>query len=196
MRCRRMGVFFIVFLCLSALALFCGTRQEQAPAAAGVRMFFTVRSAKPDDSLGDAIRKAFENDKGGPFKSVSVDLRGDGKEEKFVLDSEPSDSGGLQWLILDPAKGSSLGLIVGTIIFIERQTDDGFPRLETYWKQGEDMAVVFDYSFSRGKYVRVDSRSLTVPEINDYFRAKPSLDPDKELVEIKDDHDATERPRS
>ncbi len=151
-------------------------------------MFFTVRSAKPDDTLGGIDRDLFENDKGGPFKSVAVDLRGDGKEVKFVLDSELSDSKGLQWLIWDPARGAALGLVIGTIIFIERETDEGFPRLETYWKQGEDMAVVFDYSYSRGKYVRVDSRSLTVPDISDYFRAKPPLDPDKELVEIKEDH--------
>jgi hypothetical protein len=56
------------------------------------------------------------------------------------------------------------------------------------------MSVVFNYTFSRGKYVRVNSRSLTVSEINEYFRTKPPIDLDKELAEIKADHDTPQNP--
>lgn len=162
-----------------------GIQEEPATPAGSLRTFFSVRSARLDETLGDDIRKLFEDDDGGPLRSVDIDLDGDGKPEKFVLDNAPSSSGGNQWLVWDPVKRLARGLIVGAIIFVERETDDGFPRLETYWRQGSDMGVVFDYSYSRGRYIRGKSRSLTVPEIDDYFRTKPPLDLDKELVEIK-----------
>jgi len=176
-------------------ALLAGSQEPPAPAPGPIRTFFTARSAKPDDDLSEEARKEFEDDDGRPLKAVALDLKGDGGEFKFFLSSVPSRSNGLQWLVLDESTGKTCGLVVGSIIFVERENDDGFPRLETFWRQGGEMAVVFNYAYSRGRYARVESRSLTVSEINDYFRTKPPIDLDKELVEIKAEHDPVLPPR-
>ena len=160
--------------------------QVPAPATdTSLRTFFTVRSAQKDDTLPPEIREEFEKDDGSPLRSVAVDLDGDGKEEKFVLCGVPSAAGGHQWLVFDPARGAARGIVVGTIVFIGRESDEGYPRLETYWKQGGAMSVVFRYKYARGRYGRVDTRAMTLWETSEYFRAKPALDLDQELVEIK-----------
>jgi hypothetical protein len=125
---------------------------------------------------------------------VTFDLKGDGTEFKFYLSAVSSKSGGNQWLVWDSSAKTTRGLIVGSMIFVGRETDDGFPRLETFWQQGGEMAVVFNYTYTRGKYGRTNSRSLSVPEIDEYFRTKPPIDLDKELVEIKADHGVTPWP--
>jgi hypothetical protein len=184
---KRLAGLAAVIAPFMVLALTAGLQETPAQPMGMIRTFFTAHSAKPDDSLSEDARKEFEDDDGRPLKAVALDLNGDGQDEKFFLSSVPSKSGGSQWLIWDPAANAVRGVIVGSIIFVERDTDGGFARLETYWKQGGDMAVVFNYSFSRSRYVRVNSRSLTIPEIDEYFRTKPPIDLEKELVEIKDD---------
>ncbi len=150
-----------------------------------LRTFFSVRSAQPDDTVPDVLREQFEEDKEGPLRSVSVDLDGDGRSEKFVLSSAPTSSGGYQWLVYDPLRGVGRGVVVGAIVFIGRETDGGFPRLETYWKQGGNMSIVFRYKFDRTRYGRAGTRALTLWETSEYFRGKPPLDLERELVEIK-----------
>lgn len=160
----------------------------QLPAPAGpssLKTFFTVRSAQPDDSLPAAFREEFEKDDGSPLRSVAYDLDGDGDAEKFFLCGVLTVSGGYQWLVYDPEINVARGTIVGTIIFIGRESDGGYPGLETCWRQGGDMSVVFRYRYGRGRYGRTETRALTLAETSDYFRAKPPLDLDKELVEIK-----------
>jgi hypothetical protein len=182
---RSLPAVFLVVLLVSPHA---AARQDTpARADSALRTFFTARSAVLDDTLGDEVRKEFADDDDSPLRSVAIDLDGDGRDEKFVLSAAPAASGGSQWLVWDPARKIAKGLVVGAIIFVERAEDDHFPRLETYWKQGGDMAIVFDYAYAKGKYVRVKSRALRVPEIDEYFRNKPPLDLDKELIEIKDD---------
>ena len=188
-RPARLALPLLLLLSLALVSRPQETPPQAAPAPGAVRTFFTARSAKPDDDLPEEARKEFEEDDGRPLRSVAFDLKGDGTEFRFYLSSVPSKSGGNQWLVWDPASNALRGLIVGSIIFVGRETADGFPRLETFWRQGGEMAVVFNYAYARGKYGRVDSRSLSVPEINEYFRTKPPIDLDKELVEIKADHD-------
>lgn len=177
-------------LALLAFGFAPGGQEEAVPQtplpSPSVLTFFTARSAEVDVSISEGVRKDFEVDDGSPLRSVAIDLNGDGRQEKFVLSGVPSDSGGSQWLVYDPSRGISRGLVVGSIIFVLTRNDEGYPRLETYWKQSVKMAVVFEYSYSRGRYVRTKSRALTVPEIAEYFRQKPSLDIDRELVEIRD----------
>jgi hypothetical protein len=181
---RRVLLAAALMVCLGP-GVFLGIGQISPSTSSAFRTFFTARSAKLDETLGDAIRNEFEDDDGSPLKSVAIDLNEDGKEEKFVFNSVLTGTGGSQWLVYDVEKSVVRGIVVGAIIFVERQTNEGWPRLETYWKQGGDMAVVFNYTFVRGKYVRVRSRSLTVPEIDAYFRTKPPIDLEQELVEIK-----------
>lgn len=150
-----------------------------------MRAFFSVRSAQPDDAIPDALREQFEKDEGGPLRSVAIDLDGDGRDEKFVLSATPTGTGGYQWLVYDTFRGIVRGVVVGAIVFVGRDTDSGFPRLETYWKQGGDMSVVFRYKFDRTRYGRSGTRALTLWETSEYFRAKPPLDLERELVEIK-----------
>lgn len=183
-RRSRLLLTLAVFSCL-VLNLPSGG-QVPAPAAdTSLRTFFTVRSAQKDKTLPPEIRKEFDKDDGSPLRSVAVDLDGNGKEEKFVLCGVPSAAGGHQWLVYDPATGAARGVVVGTIVFIGREFDDGYPKLETYWKQGGDMSVVFRYKYARGRYGRADTQAMTLWETSEYFRAKPPLDLDKELVEIK-----------
>lgn len=186
---KRAAVLPVPVLALIAWSTVLGAQEAQGPAAAGpgnLRTFFTALSAKPDDSLSDEARKGFEDDDGASLKAVAIDLNGDGKDEKFFLSNAPSKSGGSQWLLVDGATGKLRGLIIGSIIFIERTADEAFPRIETYWKQTANMAVVFSYAFSRGRYVRGKARSLTLSEIDEYFRTKPPLDLTQELADIKD----------
>ena len=173
-----------VFTCV-VLDLPFGGQVPGPPAASSLRTFFTIRSAQEDDTLPPELRKEFEKDDGSPLKSVPVDLDEDGNAEKFFLSGVLSASGGYQWLVYDPAKSAARGIVVGTIIFISRESDEGYPKLETYWKQGGDMSIVFRYKYGRDRYARVDTRALTLMETSDYFRAKPPLDLDKELAEIK-----------
>ena len=191
---KRLAGLAAVIAPFMVLALTAGLQEPPAQPTGLIRTFFTVRSAKSDDSLSEEARKEFEDDDGRPLRSVSFDLNGDGQDEKFFLSSVASKSGGSQWLIWDPAANAVRGVIVGSIIFVERDTDGGFARLETYWQQGGDMSVVFNYTFSRSRYVRVNSRSLTIPEIDEYFRTKPPIDLDKELVEIKAQNDFSRKP--
>ncbi len=185
---KRAALLVVPVLALMAWGTLARPQENAAPAAAatgGLRTFFTSLSAKPDDSLSDEVRKEFEDDDGATLRSVAIDLNGDGKDEKFYLSNAPSKSGGSQWLLVDGDTGKLRGLIIGSIIFIEKAADENFPRIETYWKQATNMGVVFDYSFSRGRYVRARARSLTLSEIDEYFRTKPPLDLSQELVDIK-----------
>ena len=183
-RRSRLLLTLAVFSCL-VLNLPSGG-QVPAPAAdTSLRTFFTVRSAQQDDTLPPELRKEFEKDDGSPLRSVAIDLDGDGKEEKFVLCGVLSAAGGHRWLVYDPARGTTRGVVGGTIVFIGRESDDGYPKLETYWKQGGDMSVVFSYKYTRGRYGRIDTKAMTLWETSEYFRAKPPLDLDKELIEIK-----------
>lgn len=183
-RTTRLLLTLAVFSCLVPELPFRG-QVSAPPADSSLRTFFTIRSAQEDDTLPPELRKEFDKDDGSPLKAVAVDLDGDGKEEKFVLCGVPSAAGGHQWLVYDPARGAARGVVVGTIVFIGRKSDDGYPKLETYWKQGGDMSIVFRYKYARGRYGRVDTRAMTLWETSEYFRAKPPLDLDQELVEIK-----------
>jgi hypothetical protein len=150
-----------------------------------VRTFFSVRSARPDATIPAVLREQFEKDDGSPLKSVPVDLDGDGKDEKFVLCGVPTPAGAYQWLVFDPARGVGKGVVAGAIVFVGRESDGGYPRLETYWKQGGDMSVVYRYTYAKGRYTRSGTRALSLWETSEFFRAKPSLDLDRELAEIK-----------
>lgn len=150
-----------------------------------LKTFFSVRSAATDSSIPERLIQEQKIEQPGPLKSVEYDLNGDGAKEKFILLPTSSISEGYPWLIYNQKSGTTLGNINGSLVFIYNETDDGLPRLETYWKQGGEMAVVFYYVFSGGKYTRLNSRSLSVSEIADYFRQKPPLDLDREFIEIK-----------
>ena len=150
-----------------------------------LRTFFSVRSARPDDTIPDALREQFEKDDGSPLRSVPIDLDGDGRDEKFVLCAVPTASGGYQWLVYDVTRAVGRGIVVGAIIFVGRETDGGFPRLESCWKQGGEMSVVFRYAFDKTRYGRTGTKALTAWETSEFFRAKPPLDFERELLEIK-----------
>jgi hypothetical protein len=160
--------------------------QVTAPAAEfPMRTFFSVRSARPDANVPDVLREQFEKDDGSPLRSVPVDLDGDGSHERLVLCGVLAASGGYQWLIFDPRSGAGLGVIIGTLIFIGRETDAGYARLETYWRQGGDMSIVSRYTFAKGRYGRASTRALSLWQASEYFRSKGPLDLDLELAEIK-----------
>ncbi len=150
-----------------------------------MRTFFSVRSARPDNAVPAALREQFEKDDGSPLRSVAIDLDGDGKDEKLILCGVPSAAGGYQWLVYDPTRAVGRGIVIGAMIFVGRESDGGYPRLETYWKQGGDMSVVSRYVFANGRYGRTSTRALSLWEASEFFRGKGSLDFERELAEIK-----------
>jgi len=172
-----------------AAVVFCAlAARAQAPAPSGdfpMRTFFSVRSAQPDDTIPEALREQFDKDDGSPLRSVAIDLDGDGTAEKLVLCGVPSAAGGYQWLVYDVKNGTGRGVVIGALIFVGRETDGGFARLETYWRQGGNMSVVSLYSFDVTRYGRTRTRALTQWEASEFFRAKGPLDFERELVEIK-----------
>lgn len=179
----------LILAAILALGVPCGlgaVGQEAPQAAAGVvRTFFSVRSAKPDAAVPAELTKSFEGYKGGPLSSLEYDLDGDGQAEKFVLYKGSGLARGNQWIVFSVKDNTLLGLLTGTMIFVIDGPDGGFPRLESYWRQGGDMAIVFEYAFTDGRYTRQASRSLSPVEISEYFRGKPPVDPDKELVKTE-----------
>jgi hypothetical protein len=182
----RSAALFLTAALVAATAWTSGRPgQEQAGTPSPLRTFFSVRSAVPDPSLPETLRTQFEKTNEEPLRSVSLDLNLDGVPEKFVLNPLAAVATGYQWLVFDQKNGSVLGLITGALIFVHREAEGRYPRLETYWKQGGEMAVVFEYVFDRARYERASSRSLTQAEISAYFSAKPPLDRELELVEIK-----------
>jgi len=102
-----------------------------------------------------------------------------------VLCGVPAQSGGYQWLIYDVKNATGRGIVIGTLIFVGRDADNGYARLETYWRQGGDMSVVSHYAFERTRYGRTVTKALSLWEASEYFRAKGPLDLERELVEIK-----------
>lgn len=183
---RRSSVRLLPALLLGLLLGISSDGQAPPPASDfPMRTFFTVRSAQPDDTIPEILREQFEKDDGSPLRSVAVDLDGDGREEKFVLCGVPRASGGYQWLVYDVARGVGRGVVVGAIIFIGQEKDGGYPRLESYWKQGGEMSVVFRYTFDKSRYGRSGTWALTPWETSEFFRAKPPLDFERELIEIK-----------
>ncbi len=175
----------LTVLAAGLLSLPSGSRTAAPQNDFPMRTFFSVRSAVTDSAVPAVLREQFEKDDGRPLRSVPLDLDGDGRSEKFVLSGVPAEAGGYQWLVFDPARGVGRGIIIGTIVFVGRETDGGYPRLETYWKQGGDMSVVSRYAFVNGRYVRSDSRALSLWEASEFFRAKGALDLERELAEIK-----------
>jgi hypothetical protein len=179
--------FWVALALLAASVLVFPFRGQVAapPGEFPMRTFFSVRSALPDETVPAALREQFEKDDGSPLRSVAVDLDGDGKAEKFILCGVPSAAGGYQWLVYDNARAVSHGVVIGAMIFVGRESDGGYPRLETYWRQGGDMSVVSRYSFAKGRYQRASTKALTLWEASEFFRAKGPLDLERELVEIK-----------
>ncbi len=47
------------------------------------------------------------------------------------------------------------------------------------------MSIVYRYAYAKGRYARTGTRALTLWEASEYFRAKPPLDLERELAEIK-----------
>jgi hypothetical protein len=180
-------------------------RQDGQTAPAGeltYRTFFTLRSAKPEADVPASVRedldrlwkekqardkKATEAGQPSPaathaLQAVSWDLEGDGQPEKFYA-GDPAAASGTVWIIFSPARRAVLGSITGSVVFVARETDEGWPRLETYMKTNAQTAVVSEYSFGRTRYAKTRSRVLSLPEIDDYFRLKPPLV--EELAEFK-----------
>ena len=174
-----------------------GGRPEGQPVPAAelsYRTFFTIRSAKPEAAVPPAVRlelgrlrqekrardrKAAEEGRPGAaagpaLKAVSWDLEGDDRPEKFYA-GDPTAASGTVWIVFSPARNAVLGSITGSVIFIARETDEGWPRLETYMKTNAQTAVVSEFSFGRAQYAKTRSRVLSLPEIDDYFRLKPPL---------------------
>jgi hypothetical protein len=183
---RRLACLILTLVAAAGLGALAA--RGQAPDAQGqfpMRAFFSVRSAQPDDAIPEALRAQFEKDDGSPLRSVAIDLNGDGTPEKLVLCGVLAQSGGYQWLVYDVKNGTGRGLIVGTLIFIGSETDNGYARLETYWRQGGDMSIVSRYAFDRSRYGRTGTKALSLWEASEYFRGKGQLDPERELVEIK-----------
>ncbi|GEM_PF-3332765 len=140
------------------------------------RIFFTTDSAKIDTVKS----------KDGNFTSVtytvSLDLNGDQKAEKFEADEVNCGTGGCLWTIYDGKTKKEIGNIEGEFVYILKEKKNGFPLVETYWRNGGDAAIVHYYAFGSTGYAEIKSNDLNEKEMDEYFESKPQMsDEFKEL---------------
>jgi hypothetical protein len=170
--------------------------QAAAPEALTYRTYFTIRSAVPDSSVPGTVRAEIsrlrreklarerrpETEEGGlgTLRALTLDLDGDGLPEKVATESGSGPGAGTVWVIYNPRNSRLMGTLNGSIVFVAREADGGWPRLETYMKTTPDTAVAFFYVFSGSRYQKARARALTLPEIDEYFRRKPTLGPELE----------------
>jgi hypothetical protein len=174
--------------------------QVAAPQSLTYRTYFTLRSAQDDATVPGTVREEInrlrrekmarerrgDTDAGGAgtLSTLALDLDGDGLTEKFATGSGAGSGAGTVWVVYNPRNGRLMGTLTGSIVFVARESDDGWPRLETYMKSTPETAVAFFYVFSGTRYQKVRTRALTLPEIDEYFRRKPPLG--RELEEFKE----------
>jgi len=172
--------------------------QAAAPEAFTYRTYFTIRSAVGDSSVPGTVRAEIsrlrkeklarerrpEEEGGlGTLRALSLDLDGDGLPEKIATGSGSGADAGTIWVVYNPRNSRLMGTLTGSIIFVAREADEGWPRLETYMKTTPETAVTFFYVFSGSRYQKARARALTLPEIDEYFRRKPTLG--RELEDFK-----------
>ncbi len=175
--------------------------QDAAPESLTYRTYFTLRSAQDDPTVPPTVREEFsrlrkeklarerrddtEASGAGVLSTVALDLDGDGNDEKFATGRGAGSGLGTVWVVYNPRNGRLMGTLTGSVVFVARESDGGWPRLETYMKSAPETAVAFSYVFSGTRYQKTRARALTLPEIDEYFRRKPQLG--RELEEFKDD---------
>jgi len=173
--------------------------QAAAPEILTYRTYFTIRSAVGDSSVPGTVRAEISrlrkeklarerrgDEEGGgvgTLRALTLDLDGDGLPEKFATESGDGSGAGTVWVIYNPRNSRLMGTLTGSIVFVAREADEGWPRLETYMKSAPETAVAFFYVFSGSRYQKARARALTLPEIDEYFRRKPPLG--RELEEFK-----------
>lgn len=186
---RLLPLAAVILLALPLL-MFLWTGQAAAPEALTYRTYFTPRSAQYDPSAPATVRgevnrlrkeKLARERRGeagggvGALSTLSLDLDGDGLPEKFATESGSASGAGSVWVVYNPRNGRLMGTLNGSIVFVARESDQGWPRLETYMKSAPETAVAFFYVFSGTRYQKARARALTLPEIDEYFRRKPPL---------------------
>ena len=186
---RLLPLAAVVLLALPLL-MFLWTGQAAAPEALTYRTYFTPRSAQYDPGVPGTVReevnrlrkeKLARERRGeagggvGALSTLSLDLDGDGLPEKFATESGSASGAGSVWVVYNPRNGRLMGTLNGSIVFVARESDQGWPRLETYMKSAPETAVAFFYVFSGTRYQKARARALTLPEIDEYFRRKPPL---------------------
>lgn len=186
---RLLPLAAVVLLALPLL-MFLWPGQAAAPEALTYRTYFTPRSAQYDPGVPGTVReevnrlrkeKLARERRGeagggvGALSTLSLDLDGDGLPEKFATESGSASGAGSVWVVYNPRNGRLMGTLNGSIVFVARESDQGWPRLETYMKSAPETAVAFFYVFSGTRYQKARARALTLPEIDEYFRRKPPL---------------------
>jgi hypothetical protein len=137
-------------------------------------IFFSIESAQRDTLLPPEISADLDIDGTKLLRSVAIDLNGDKRKEKFVYNEQMCGTGGCLWTICDMKKKTMMGIIEGAIVYIRREKENGFPKIETYWKIGTSSARISYYAFSNGRYRIVRSEQLRGPEeVQKYFSKRP-----------------------
>lgn len=131
---------------------------------------FTLADAESDSLLSGDVRAKFDDDDGRPLKSVSLDLNGDGMQEKFVPNEFLCGNGGCPWIIYDPHMRRVLGRVDGKFIIVDVKKDSGYSQIETFMGLGGGEGDVLTYAFSKGQYKRIGKVSLKGSEVSEYFK--------------------------
>jgi len=200
---RRANVRLLSLLTVLLLVLppppFLWPGQAAEPESVTYRTYFTVRSAQEDATVPATVRQEIsrlrqekmarerrgDSEEGGvgALSTIALDLNGDGLAEKIATGSGAGSAAGTVWVVYNPRNGRLMGTLTGSIVFVARESDEGWPRLETYMKSAPETAVAFFYVFSGTRYQKTRARALTLPEIDEYFRRKPPLG--RELEEFR-----------
>lgn len=95
------------------------------------------------------------------IRGVVVDLNADGAPE-YLLQSAPSlcGNGGCLYTLVDGKSGDALGQFFGNVLYVQRETDRGFPRLATYSHLSVASGTYATYAFDGRAYAARSIRTL------------------------------------
>jgi hypothetical protein len=125
--------------------------------------------AFPDSTLPQRLRSYFDDDNDSPLECASIDLNGDGKNEKFIPNKLLQGTGLCPWLIFDSKLKQLLGRIDAKIIFILKSKRRGYADLECYCRVGGGLGAVTLYAFNGREYKEISSLELKDEQIDTYF---------------------------
>ncbi len=114
---------------------------------------YELDNALEDNSLGDEVRDAFEDDDGRALKSIAIDLNGDDKPEKLVPNEFLCGNGGCPWVVYSPTLKRVIGKLFANRILVLATTIHGYHVLKCSWSGSGQTNTAF-FVFNRNRYTK------------------------------------------
>ncbi len=114
---------------------------------------YELDNALEDNSLGDEVRDAFEDDDGRALKSIAIDLNGDSKPEKLVPNEFLCGNGGCPWIVYSPTVKRVIGKLFANRILVLTTVTHGYNVLKCSWS-GSGQTKTAIYVFNGKRYTK------------------------------------------